>query len=253
MAEPTVKTPIGRAPVIPVVMIGIGAYLAWFGVHYWRRDVKWPSDPVKDILTGKGPTPAGTAPPSYEAALSGNEQAVSSSQNQAVIGAVSGTPSGGIGSRGNVIATDAMQYVGKGYVWGGPADVPGDWDCSSFVSYVLGHDLGLTLPGGGHYGDQGYPPHSHGPTTLNYLLYGTPVDLTKVQAGDLLVTTEHIGIAINGTQMISAQDPQSGTGVANFTGGFPGGTPFARRVPLWLRRLTRPWGGLRLSPSSLSG
>ena len=30
-----------------------GAYLAWFGVHYWRTDVTWPSDPVKAVLTGK--------------------------------------------------------------------------------------------------------------------------------------------------------------------------------------------------------
>jgi hypothetical protein len=43
--------------VIPVVLIGAGMYLAWFGVHYWGSDTKWPSDPVKAVLQGK-PVPA---------------------------------------------------------------------------------------------------------------------------------------------------------------------------------------------------
>lgn len=46
--------------IIPLVMVGIGLYLAWFGVHYWDSDTKWPSDPVKAVLTGKPiPTPSG--------------------------------------------------------------------------------------------------------------------------------------------------------------------------------------------------
>lgn len=47
------------APWIPVALTLSGAYLAWFGVHYWRSDIKWPSDPVKATLTGK-PLPSGT-------------------------------------------------------------------------------------------------------------------------------------------------------------------------------------------------
>src|ERR1043165_9985000 len=46
-------TPIGTAPVLPVMIMGMGAYLTWFGVHYWRSDTAWPSDPVKAVLTGK--------------------------------------------------------------------------------------------------------------------------------------------------------------------------------------------------------
>ena len=53
------KISVGDSPVIPVVIIGIGAYLAWFGVHYWRSDVKYPTDPVKALLQGKG-LPAAT-------------------------------------------------------------------------------------------------------------------------------------------------------------------------------------------------
>lgn len=50
----------GGAPVIPLVIMGTGAYLAWFGIHYWRSSVKWPTDPVKAILQGKPlPAPSG--------------------------------------------------------------------------------------------------------------------------------------------------------------------------------------------------
>jgi hypothetical protein len=54
---------IGAAPLIPVVLIGIGAYLTWFGVHYWDTNTKWPTDPIKAVLTGKPlPAPAGQTP-----------------------------------------------------------------------------------------------------------------------------------------------------------------------------------------------
>ncbi len=49
----TVKTPAGDAPVVPVLILTFGAYLTWFGVHYWRSDTAWPSDPVKAVLTGQ--------------------------------------------------------------------------------------------------------------------------------------------------------------------------------------------------------
>jgi len=54
----TVKTPAGDAPVVPILILSFGAYLTWFGVHYWRSDTAWPSDPIKAVLTGKPiPTP----------------------------------------------------------------------------------------------------------------------------------------------------------------------------------------------------
>lgn len=88
-----IKTPVGNAPVIPVAMIITGFYLAWFGVHYWRRDVKWPSDPVKSILQGKGLPAAGDAPQPYGQILKSSE--LTASQNaQNVAGATTGQPTG---------------------------------------------------------------------------------------------------------------------------------------------------------------
>lgn len=86
---PQVKTPAGDAPIVPLGLVLIGGYLAWFGVHYWKTDTKWPTDPVKSILTGKG-LPANTATVSLA------EQAVllASPQGQAAQAAVqpAGTP-----------------------------------------------------------------------------------------------------------------------------------------------------------------
>jgi hypothetical protein len=60
---------VGNAPVIPVILIALGGYLAWFlGVKYWRQDLKWPSDPIKAVLQGKG-LPASTPSPAVSASL----------------------------------------------------------------------------------------------------------------------------------------------------------------------------------------
>lgn len=57
-----VSTPMGPAPVIPVILIGAGFYLAWFGIHYFKSDVKYPTDPIKAVLQGK-PLPKATGTP----------------------------------------------------------------------------------------------------------------------------------------------------------------------------------------------
>jgi len=216
---PDIKTPVGDAPLVPVILLITGGYLAWFGIHYWKDDTtKWPSTPVKNVLQGKG-IPA-ASPDKTEAQI---DQAI---QTLTTTGTTVGP---GASATSSAIADDALKYRGAGYVWGGNASSVGDWDCSSFVSYVLGHDLGMNLPGG-KWGDPGFPPGSHGPTTLDYLLFGSPLNLDQVQAGDLIVSSVHIGIAISPTQMISAQDPQAGTGIGDFPAGFPAGPPHYRRV-----------------------
>lgn len=146
--------------------------------------------------------------------------------------ATGGSSVGGGTATGQAIANDALKYSGASYVWGGRADRPGDWDCSSFVSYVLGHDLNYTLPGGGRYGSSGYPPNTHGPTTTEYASYGASITRTQVGAGDLLVWPDHIGIAVNNSTMISAQDQKLGTGTSSIDGAtrYFGTGPNCRRV-----------------------
>lgn len=221
-----INTPVGDAPILPVLFISIGAYTAWFAVHYWRdKQQKYPSDPLKSFLTGKGlPKPQPNTPYS-EAFKSVTEELKNAS-----------APAGGGGTipagfTSNSIAADALKYQGQGYVWGGNADRPGNWDCSSYVSYVLGHDLGLPLPGG-HWGDPGFPPHAHGPTTTEYMLYGSPISRGQVQAGDLIVWNDHIAIAVSASQAISAHSPAIGTTVTGIDAenAYHGGNAHYRRV-----------------------
>jgi cell wall-associated NlpC family hydrolase len=225
LADKSVRTPVGEAPIVPVALMAVGLYLCWFAIHYWASDTKWPSDPIKALLTGK-PMPPTTS--------SANEQIANVAKLESAVGAGLGAGAAEVakeaGQGAGAIASDALQYQDTGYAWGGPADKPGNWDCSSFASYVLGHDLGYALPGGGHYGDPGYPPHTHGPTTLNYLLYGSPVARSQVNVGDLIVSSEHMGIVINASQYISARTPALGVGIDNLSDPFPGGSPVFRRV-----------------------
>jgi len=140
---------------------------------------------------------------------------------------------------GAEIASAALRYAGLGYVYGGTASRPGDWDCSSFVSYVLGHDLGLQLPGGGTFGDPGYPPASHGPVVLSYAGWKGATTLganEPASAGDMCIWAGagplgHIGIATGATHMISALDTTDGTVHTPIAGYGPAGARFmVRRI-----------------------
>ena len=235
MAQKTINTPIGTAPVLPVMVLALGGYLTWFGIHYWRSDTRWPTDPLKAVLTGNPiPVPDRSAD---EAAIKG---VVKSAKDAAAVKSAAGA-SGGVnqptgpaaGSQasggGEQIAAAALKYIGSGYVFGGPADRVGDWDCSSFVSFVLGHDLGYPLPGG-KWGDPGMPPHAHGPATTNYMMWGKPVSASQVQKGDLVVSSEHMGIVVADGTYMSAKTPALGTGLGLYNQNFPGGSPVFRRV-----------------------
>ena len=211
-----------ETPVVPVMLMVAGAYLVWFGVHYWRSDTAFPTDPVKAVLTGKAlPEPSYD---SYEQAAKGVVSTAKTSGSTTSGGSASQSAYTGSTSS---IANAALKYVGAGYVWGGNASSVGNWDCSSFTSYVLGHDLGLPLPGG-KWGDPGFPPHAHGPATGQYMLYGTPVNTP--QAGDLVVSSEHMGIVIDAGHYVSARTPALGVGVDSLSDPFPGGAHVFRRV-----------------------
>lgn len=86
---PELQTPAGTAPVIPLLMIGFGGYLMWFGVKYWRGTgpAVWPSYPVKSVLQGKG-VPPNNAAPTAELQLAAFEQQI------AAQGSKGGTPPG---------------------------------------------------------------------------------------------------------------------------------------------------------------
>jgi Cell wall-associated hydrolases (invasion-associated proteins) len=234
IGDKTIRTPIGTAPVLPVMLMSLGAYLCWFGVHYWRSDTRYPTDPLKAVLTGQ-PLPVADRSQD-QAALKGvvtSAQAAATASASAG-GGISNQPTGPAagsqaGGGGQAIASAALKYIGASYVYGGQADRVGNWDCSSFVSFVLGHDLGYKLPGG-KWGDPGFPPHAHGPATGNYMMFGKPVTPAQVQNGDLVVSSEHMGIVVAANTYMSAKTPTLGTGMGDYTKNFPGGSPVFRRV-----------------------
>jgi hypothetical protein len=134
------------------------------------------------------------------------------------------------------ITSAALQYQGSGYTYGGPGWPPGNWDCSSFVSEVLGRQLRLGLPGGGHWGAPGDPPNAHGPDVTAYASWGGAVAVASPSPGDLVIwdgagPNGHIGIVLGSNEMISALNTSMGTVRTPINGYGPAGlSPVYRRV-----------------------
>jgi cell wall-associated NlpC family hydrolase len=122
------------------------------------------------------------------------------------------------------IASTAMRYQGAPYKWGGW--LPTGWDCSGFVGYVLGHDLGLGLPPG----HTPWNPDAHPAMSMQYKAWKAGSFKVKSPvAGDLCCWFSHVGIAISPTRMISALDPSQGTLVTPIQGYGPVGEPLSYR------------------------
>lgn len=188
----------GRA----LTAVGIGAVLVWSGIRGWSVMAT-----LGSIITGVQPSNEVTIPLSNPTTVDGVE----------TIGVAPSAVSGsGIGA---AVAAEGLRHQGHAYRFGGSPGRDGRnaWDCSSFVNYVIAVKLGRPIPG---YKAGKYTGTSHGPTTGNWAVWPglTRVKRTEVQAGDILVWVGHMGIAINNTQMINAENPKNGTRIATITG-----------------------------------
>jgi cell wall-associated NlpC family hydrolase len=98
------------------------------------------------------------------------------------------------------IASDAMQYLGVMYKFGGGN--PNGWDCSGFVNYVLGHDLNFALPGG----VRNFTGNWHGPIAAQYYTWSGADTIPRGEAapGDLACWLTHIGIVVDDQHMVNA-------------------------------------------------
>lgn len=179
---------------IALTSVAAGSILLWSGIKGWNV-----SKFVGELITGKKPT--------------GADEYALVDPNSA------GGTSGGTIATSSGIANDAQKYVGHGYTYGG---VPGkdgksNWDCSSFVNWVVGHDSGRAIPG---YSAGQYDGSVHGPATGQWIIWPglQHIQQSQLAAGDLIVWPTHIGIAISNTQMISALNSQLGTKITGISG-----------------------------------
>lgn len=182
--------------------VAIGSVLLWSGIKGWNL-----SRTIGEIITGK--PPSGT-----------NENLLTSPNANA-----GGNASVGFTSSGT--ANDALQYQGHSYSYGGAPGKDGKnpWDCSSFVNWVIGHDLKRAIPG---YGPGQYDGSIHGPPTGSWLAWMTHIQQSQAQAGDLVVSATHMGIVIGPNQMISALNSQLGTRITPIAGYFTGPVFYGR-------------------------
>lgn len=167
--------------------IGAGSLFLWSGIKGWSV-----LGLLGDIVTGNKPV---------QPAVNSFTQV----QNY--------NPSGGIdGSNAGGIAGVAAQYEGHSYLYGGAPGLDGSkpWDCSSFVNWVCGVKLGLPIPG---YAANSYKGEVHGPPTGSWGVWPglQHVDRSNVQAGDIVVWLNHMGIALGNNEMISALNHSEGT------------------------------------------
>lgn len=208
IADGEIRTPAGDAPLIPIMIIGIGLFTAWFGAHYWRdQHTKYPADVIKSALQGKGIPGRVPARSTAAASIAAAEAAVPG------VGTAPGQLSGG----GAQLAAAARKYVGKvKYVWGGANPATG-WDCSGMVNYVACHDVGLNIPG---YKGGTFSGKTHGPDVAEWLAWPGAHPVTTPAAGDLVVwgPDAHMGIAISATHFVSAENQKYGTAEAAIAG-----------------------------------
>jgi cell wall-associated NlpC family hydrolase len=125
------------------------------------------------------------------------------------------------------IASDGMQYVGVMYKFGGGN--PSGWDCSGFVNYVLGHDLGYRIPGGIAH----FTGSWHGPVAAQYYAWSGAETIPRGQAsaGDLACWLTHIGIVVDSQHMVNAYQTGRPTSVTEIDSqGPPGEVLRIRRV-----------------------
>lgn len=116
----------------------------------------------------------------------------------------------------DAIVTYAAQFQEVPYVWGGTSPNPG-FDCSGFVQYVYAH-FGISIPR----------------TSQEQFGFGTPVDISNLQPGDLVFFHNdgsgpgHVGMYIGGGLMIHA--PHTGDVVRIIPLSYESGYCGARRV-----------------------
>jgi cell wall-associated NlpC family hydrolase len=133
---------------------------------------------------------------------------------------------------GNPVAAAAEQCIGPFYVYGGaPATGRGHWDCSSMVNWVVGHQLGMAIPG---FAAGTYTGAGHGPDTIAWASWPGAAHVASPAPGDIVIWAGagahgHMGIVTGNDQMVSALNAREGTRKTRIQGTGPAGVPLVYR------------------------
>jgi cell wall-associated NlpC family hydrolase len=174
-----------------------GGFLAW-------SDQAPSSDPTLDAV----PEPVTEEPVVVEPSPAPTEQPV---QPEPV------APETGVGA---IVVSEALNFVGTPYVWGGTT--PGGFDCSGFTYYIFNNVAGIGLS-----------------RSLEVQASsGSYVSPDNLQPGDLIFQQNtykwglsHVGIYIGGGQMVNAQSERVGVAIADIWDSYWGSRYYtARRV-----------------------
>jgi peptidoglycan DL-endopeptidase CwlO len=209
MIDPT--TAIARVQQLAATMSGAGQELATAGPGEFEsvltqisaafEAVSDPSATAASAQSSSGST-AGEGTPGSTVEAAGLLSASNPDASSALMSTGSPVSGAATGVTGQQVVSDAEQYLGVPYVWGGTS--PSGFDCSGLVQHVYG-ELGVQLPR----------------TSEEQANVGTPVtSLADAQPGDLVFfagsdgtasSPGHVGIYIGNGQMIDA--PHTGANV----------------------------------------
>jgi cell wall-associated NlpC family hydrolase len=172
-----------------VAMVTAGAFLVYVGLSNLT-----PLDAMRELSKGKLMKPApkkpangGAAKSAYQILFSPSDSG-GSSTGGGVVPATLGTASGPLPQ----LVAAAQRHAGEQYSQGRRWD-PDFSDCSSFVGKSL-KDIGIEPPGAS--------------VTTSYLAWSalSKIDRSQVGAGDLIVNTGHIIIAVDNSAGIGQQN-----------------------------------------------
>ena len=165
---------------LAVAVTAVGGFLVYAGI----KDVPL-QDGLREILAGK--TPVGRAP---KATAQFGGRPIGTGLGEAVAGAANAAV-------GGTLVFEARKHLGKKYVFG--AVGPNTFDCSGLIVYCLRK---TTVPNAPRF------------VTQTFAVWARSKGWTKIgekdiRAGDVVLKSGHMGIAISNTEMIHA--PHTGT------------------------------------------